>query len=99
MTQQIVGLAIVFGLLGALALWARRRPVPSRRLDVIETTALGQGRAVAVVRAGSKRLLVGVTGSSITTLAQLDASEWSDGERGDGEWRDGEKHDRLASAP
>lgn len=80
MTQQIVGLAIVFGLLSLLALWTRKRPSAGRRLDVLETTALGQGRAVAVVRAGSKRLLLGVTGSSITTLAQLDASEWNEGE-------------------
>lgn len=78
MTQQIIALAVVFGLLGLLALWARRRPTANRRLDVVETTTLGQGRAVAVVRAGSKRLLVGVTGTSIATLAELDPAEWSE---------------------
>ncbi len=79
MTAQLVALGVVFGLLGAVALWARRRAAPARRLDVVETTALGQGRSVAVVRAGSKRLLVGVTGASITALAQLDPAEWNEG--------------------
>ena len=86
MTGQTLAVALVVGLLGLLALWARRRAPSNRRLDVIETTALGQGRAVAVVRAGSKRLLVGVTGSSITPLAQLDASEWAEGEQTEAEW-------------
>jgi len=76
--QQFAGLVVVLGLLALLALWARRRPGGPRRLDVVETTPLGQGRTVAVVRAGSQRLLVGVTGTSITTLAQLDPSEWNE---------------------
>jgi flagellar biogenesis protein FliO len=75
-TAGILSYALVFGLIGALALWARRGAAGRRRLDIVETAALGQGRSVAVVRAGSKRLLIGVTGQAIATLAELDAEEW-----------------------
>ena len=53
MIEQILALALVFGLLGLLALWTRKRSPVRRRLDVVESTALGQGRTVVVVRAGS----------------------------------------------
>jgi flagellar biogenesis protein FliO len=47
---------------------------------VIESASLGQGRTVAVVRAGSKRLLVGVSGQAIATLAELDPADWQPAE-------------------
>ena len=70
------GAALVLAALAALA-WRLRRVRPAgRRLDVIESASLGQGRTVAVVRAGSKRLLVGVSGQAIATLAELDPEDW-----------------------
>lgn len=41
-------------------------------LQVLDTTTLGPHRAVYVVRAGQKRLVLGVTQHQITPLAELD---------------------------
>ena len=78
MPPEAYSLALVFALLGLLAWWSRRNGGAQRRLQVLETAALGQGRAVAVVRAGGKRLLIGVAGHSIATLAELDPADWSE---------------------
>jgi flagellar biosynthetic protein FliO len=42
-------------------------------LEVLDSTALGPNRAVYVVRAGGKRLVLGVTQNQITALGELDA--------------------------
>jgi flagellar biogenesis protein FliO len=76
MPPEVYSLGVVFALLGLLAWWSRRRAAAERHLQVLETAALGQGRAVAVVRAGGKRLLIGVAGQSIATLAELDPADW-----------------------
>ena len=78
MAPELYAIALVFALLGLLALSSRRAKPPKRRLAIVETAALGQGRAVAVVQAGRKRLLVGVTGQSISALAELDPTEWAE---------------------
>jgi flagellar biosynthetic protein FliO len=41
-------------------------------LDVLDSTTLGPNRSVYVVRAGEKRLVLGVTQNQITALAELD---------------------------
>ncbi len=41
-------------------------------LDVLDSKSLGPNRSVYVVRAGDKRLVLGVTQHQITTLAELD---------------------------
>ena len=41
-------------------------------LDVLDSKTLGPNRSVYVVRAGDKRLVLGVTQQQITTLAELD---------------------------
>ncbi|MCC6174145.1 MAG: flagellar biosynthetic protein FliO [Chloroflexi bacterium] len=41
-------------------------------LEVLDSTSLGQNRSVYVVRAGDKRLVLGVTPQQITTLSELD---------------------------
>lgn len=43
-------------------------------LEVLDSTTLGPNRAVYVVRAGQKRLVLGVTQHQITALAELDAA-------------------------
>jgi flagellar biogenesis protein FliO len=77
MPSETYAIAFVLALVGLLALWSRWRAATKRRLEVVETAALGQGRAVAIIQAGGKRLLIGVTGHSISTLAELDAADWS----------------------
>lgn len=42
------------------------------QLQVLESTTLAPNRSVYLVRAGSKRLVLGVTTGQITTLAELD---------------------------
>jgi flagellar biosynthetic protein FliO len=42
-------------------------------LEVLDSTTLGPNRSVYVVRAGEKRLVLGVTQNQITALAELDA--------------------------
>jgi flagellar biosynthetic protein FliO len=42
-------------------------------LEVLDSTTLGPHRSVYVVRAGEKRLVLGVTQHQITALAELDA--------------------------
>ncbi len=44
-------------------------------LQVLESTTLAPNRAVYVVRVGERRLVLGVTTSQITTLAELEAEE------------------------
>jgi len=41
-------------------------------LEVLDSTTLGPNRAVYVVRAGGKRLVLGVTQNQITALGELD---------------------------
>jgi flagellar biosynthetic protein FliO len=44
-------------------------------LEVLDSTTLGPNRSVYVVRAGEKRLVLGVTQNQITALAELDPDE------------------------
>ena len=44
-------------------------------LEVLDSTTLGPNRGVYVVRAGEKRLVLGVTQNQITALAELDADD------------------------
>jgi flagellar biosynthetic protein FliO len=44
-------------------------------LEVLDSTTLGPNRSVYVVRAGAKRLVLGVTQNQITALAELDADD------------------------
>ena len=44
-------------------------------LEVLDSTTLGPNRSVYVVRAGQKRLVLGVTQNQITALAELDADD------------------------
>ncbi|MFN8635367.1 MAG: flagellar biosynthetic protein FliO [Chloroflexota bacterium] len=49
-------------------------------LEVLDSTTLGPNRSVYVVRAGGKRLVLGVTQQQITPLAELDPEDPSPGE-------------------
>src|SRR4029078_4448591 len=50
-------------------------------LEVLDSTTLGPNRSVFVVRAGEKRLVLGVTQNQITALAQLDGEAAGAAER------------------
>ena len=47
-------------------------------LEVLDSTTLGPNRSVYVVRAGQKRLVLGVTQNQITPLAELDPDDAED---------------------
>lgn len=46
-----------------------------RRLRVAESLAIGEKRQLLIVECGTRQLLIGAAGNSLTTLAELDATE------------------------
>ncbi len=74
-------LAVAIGAVGAigwgLALWSRRRRAGvhggNTRIQVLATHNVGPRHQVALLEVGERRLLVGMGGDSIATLADLTA--------------------------
>jgi flagellar protein FliO/FliZ len=79
--RLILSLGVVIGLMWAVARTMRRRGFggPSRRpgvhVDVIARRTLGRNSSIAIVRAGSQGLVVGITDHQITKLADADLTE------------------------
>ena len=74
-THLAIGLVVTFGLLALLARLARSRRslFNGRRQASIETAArvsVGKSSSVALLRVGSREVLVGVTPQNVTLLAQ-----------------------------
>ena len=72
--------ALVLALMAA-RLWALRRLQsrmnghnPGRRLQIVESVSVGPRQKIALLRVGDHEIMVGITASQITALAQ-----WSDG--------------------
>jgi flagellar protein FliO/FliZ len=82
MVKMICALALVIALVYG-ALYMLRRLMGRRlkgsggagSLEVLETTYVGQHKAISLVRVGNRSVLVGVTDNQITTLTELDAEE------------------------
>ncbi len=66
-----VGLYFLRKLMGSKAASGGRRDI----LDVIQTTYVGQHKAIALVRVAHRSVLVGVTDNQITTLTELTEDE------------------------
>lgn len=87
--KMILSVLLVIGL-GAAAIYLTKRVLPkiaggpSKEIQILETAHIGQRRAVHLVKAGGRTLLIGSTNGSITRLADLtgasrDVSEqWQD---------------------
>ena len=60
--------ALLLLLAGAALLLSRRRRAPSRRIQVLETTALGPKRSLVLARLGDELLLLGASDAGITLL-------------------------------
>jgi flagellar biosynthetic protein FliO len=61
-------------LLGAAALLlSRRRRAPARRIQVVETTAIGPRKSLVLARLGDELLLLGATDAGITLLRRQPA--------------------------
>lgn len=74
-THLAIGLVVTFGLLAVLARIARSRRslFSGRRQASIETAArvsVGKSSSIALLRVGSREVLVGVTPQNVTLLAQ-----------------------------
>jgi flagellar protein FliO/FliZ len=75
--RMVVSLAVVVGLMYAVAKVARKRmgvggagmPKP-QQLHLVARHALGKGAAVAAVRAGDRLLLLGVTEHTVSLLSE-----------------------------
>ncbi len=78
MIQLLVGLAVVLALIWLASKVAKGRFAKSARskrlnmgMTVLNRQTLGKGVHVAIVRAGSETLLLGVTAHQVTRLAEL----------------------------
>lgn len=82
LARLVVSLGIVLGLMAAVAAVVRRTGagggVTRRRglpVEVVARHALGRRSSVALVRAGGKGLVLGVTDHTITVLAETDPDD------------------------
>lgn len=81
--RLVVSLAIVFGLMAACAALLRRSGMggPSARrrglpVEVLARHTLGRRASVAVIRAGGKGLVLGITDHTVTLLAEADPDDF-----------------------
>jgi len=65
-------LALAYASLAVLKRYTVGATRPTAMLEVLDSTTLAPNRAVYVVRVGEKRLVLGVTTTQITALAELD---------------------------
>jgi flagellar protein FliO/FliZ len=75
--RMIGSFALVLALMAAL-LWALRRlqsrmitQNSGRRMQIIESLSIGPRQKIALIRVGEQEVMVGITASQITALAQL----------------------------
>lgn len=81
--MRVVGALVFVVALAVLSLYALKhfstskalRKTPQRSIRVIETTGLGPNRALHIVQAGNKFLLVGSTPNQINLVAELSSSD------------------------
>ena len=67
--------ALAYASLALLKRYTVGAPRPTSLLEVLESTTLAPDRAVYVVRAGERRLVLGVTQTHISTLAELEPAD------------------------
>ena len=74
--RMIGSFALVLALMAAL-LWALRRlqsrmaaQNSGRRLQIVESLSIGPRQKIALIRVGDNEVMVGITASQITALAQ-----------------------------
>ena len=74
--KMTLSVLLVIGL-GAAAIYLTKRVLPkiaggpSKEIQILETAHIGQRRAVHLLKAGDRMLLIGSTNGSITRLADL----------------------------
>ncbi len=92
--RLIFSLGIVIGLMWFAARFVRRRGIggfgspargPGVHIDIIARRTLGRNSSIAVVRAGDRGLIIGVTDQQVTKLADADLSELDLGSA-EGQW-------------
>ena len=80
MVRVVLSLGIVLSLLAVAAKFARRGglaaagPRPAAKVEVVARHGLGRNSSVVVVRAVERALVLGVTETSVTLLADADAA-------------------------
>lgn len=76
--RLVVSLGVVLALMfGSARLLSRTPRSPRRRstIDVVGRQALGRRTSVAVLRVGSRAFVVGVTDSTVSVLAEVEADD------------------------
>ena len=74
----VLVILLVYGALYALRRMMGRRygsRATNDSLQVLQTTYVGQHKAISLVKVGQRSVLVGVTDNQISTLTELDAAE------------------------
>jgi flagellar protein FliO/FliZ len=87
LVRLFVSLAVVIGLMvggtaflrrrgfGGLAPSRLRRPGVTSHVEVLDRKPLGRNASIAVVRAGTKSIVLGVTDSTVTMLTETELDE------------------------
>jgi len=82
--RLLVSLGIVIGLMWAAARIMKNRGIggiggnskrPGPQVDIVARRTLGRNSSIAIVRAGSQGMVVGITENQITKLAEADLDE------------------------
>src|SRR4051812_18585632 len=80
--RLILSMGVVLGVMMLAARFVRnknfggmRRGAPSTRIDVLARQSFGKNASVAVVMAAGKALVIGVTESQVTVLAEADPDQ------------------------
>ena len=78
MLSSLLALMFVFGLLGGALFLLRRWGRPATKghhLEVVETLALGPGKSLCMVTAGSRSFLLAATNDRISLVSELETSD------------------------
>ncbi|MGF7185201.1 flagellar biosynthetic protein FliO [Desulfitispora alkaliphila] len=77
--KVILGLIIVLALLMLLLRFIKKnqRAFSSGHIKVLDFTSLGANKGIAIVKVGSKTLVLGVTDNNITQITELEGEEAS----------------------
>ena len=78
MLSSLLALMFIFGLLGGALFFLRRWgrvTTKGHHLEVVETVALGPGKSLCMVTAGSRSFLLAATNDRISLVSELETSD------------------------
>lgn len=73
--RMVLALAVVIAAAWVFLKWRQKASAPRRELEVLDRAFLARGASVALLRVGTRRLLVGVSGDGVRLVSKLDSGE------------------------